>query len=74
MNGIYKKGDIVELVCDTDFYKKGTKATVVNPYESNGNINNFEIRYNHEKYIGGDVDVMPKSLFKHSGNQTIISQ
>ena len=60
-----KKGDIVELIEDTTFYKKGRKAVVICGYDSqNGNDKNMEIRYEGEKYLGGDVDVMPKKLFK----------
>lgn len=56
-----KNGDIVSLIEDTTFYKKGTKAVVVNAC---GNSKEFEIRYKGGNYEGGDVDVMPKALFE----------
>ena len=55
-----KNGDIVELIENTDFYKKGRKAIIINILEGE---KDFEIRYHGEDYEG-DVDVMPKSLFK----------
>lgn len=30
----------------------------------NGNTKNMEIKFEGEKYYGGDVDVMPKKLFR----------
>lgn len=62
--GTYKNGEIVELIEDTMFYKKGTRAKVIHS-ESNGNQEKMEIRWLHEgPYPGEDVDVMPKALFK----------
>ncbi len=60
-----KKGDMVELIENTQFYKKGQRAIVMNEFDSyNGNDKNVEIRYEGETYLGGDVDIMPKKLFK----------
>lgn len=60
-----KKGDIVELIENTKFYKKGKRAVIINEFDSsNNNDKKIEIRYEGEKYIGEDVDVMPKKLFK----------
>lgn len=57
-----KYGDIIELIEDTDFYKKGQRATFIkNDDEVKSKIH---IRYVREEYLGGDVDLMPKSLFK----------
>lgn len=55
-----KKGDIVELIEDITFYKKGRRAVVVGEY----NKNDVEIRYEGERYYGGDVDLMPKRMLK----------
>lgn len=41
--GTYKNGEIVELIEDTMFYKKGTRAKVIHS-ESNGNQEKMEIR------------------------------
>ena len=60
---VFKIGDLVELIEDTYFYKKGTRAVVINN-SSDGNTNKMEIRYEGEKYIGGDVDIVLKSMFK----------
>jgi len=60
-----KKGDIVELIENTKFYKKGKRAVIINEFDSsNNNDKKIEIRYEGEKYIDEDVDVMPKKLFK----------
>ena len=56
-----KNGDTVKLIKDTAFYKKGTKAVVI---DTCGNSKEMEIRYKGEKYEGRDVDVMPKPLFE----------
>ena len=56
-----KNNDVVELLEDTQFYKKGQKAIVIN---NCGDSPKFEIRYCDEKYLGGDVYVMPKKLFR----------
>jgi len=56
-----KKGDVVRLIKDTAFYKKGTKAIVI---DTCGDSQKFELRYEGEKYEGNDVDVMPKALFE----------
>lgn len=56
-----KNGDTVKLIKDTDFYKKGTKAVVM---DICGDSKKMEIRYIGEKYEGRDVDVMPKALFE----------
>ena len=51
--GTYKNGEIVELIEDTMFYKKGTRAKVIHS-ESNGNQEKMEIRWLHEEpYPGG---------------------
>lgn len=55
-----KKGDIVELIEDTTFYKRGTRVIVIGEY----NKNDVEIRYEGEIYYGGDVDIMPKKMLK----------
>lgn len=54
-------GDTVKLIEDTVFYKKGTKAIVI---DTCGNSKNMEIRYIGEQYEGMDVDIMPKALFE----------
>lgn len=56
-----KKGVLVELIEDTDFYKKGTRAVVMKT--SNGS-DKLEIRYENETYLGRDVDIMPSFLFR----------
>ena len=56
-----KNGDIVELINDTQFYKSGTKAIIINVSQTKEKM---EIRYVGENYIGEDVDVMPKKLFR----------
>lgn len=56
-----KNGDVVRLVEDTAFYKKGTKAIVMDVC---GDSQKFELRYVGEKYEGNDVDIMPKTLFE----------
>lgn len=56
-----KNGDVVRLIEDTYFYKKGTKAVVV---DICGDSKEFEIRYEGERYEGCDVDIMPKALFE----------
>lgn len=56
-----KNGDTVKLIENTSFYKKGTKAVVI---DTCGNSKDMEIRYKCEKYEGRDVDVMPKNLFE----------
>ena len=56
-----KNGDIVRLIEDTRFYKKGTKAIVV---DICGDSQKFELRYEGEGYEGDDVDIMPKALFE----------
>lgn len=56
-----KNGDTVKLIRDTAFYKKGTKAVVMNICEDSKKM---EIRYIGEKYEGMDVDIMPKTLFE----------
>lgn len=62
MNNI-KRGNLVRLVEDTMFYKKGDLAKVINA-SSNGNNKKIEIRYLKEDYIGGDVDVIPKYMIE----------
>lgn len=52
-----KKGDVVELMEDTSFYKKGKRAVI---YEVCDGKSKFEIIYEGEK----DIDVVPKYLFK----------
>lgn len=59
----YKRGDKVELINDTMFYKKGRKATVING-TTIGNNKKVEIRYDGEQYLGNDVDVIPKSMIR----------
>lgn len=66
----FKKGDIVELVEDTAFYKKGTKSIIINE-NSLGNSKKCEIQYVGEKYIDNDVDVIPKELLKLSDEQRV---
>lgn len=56
-----KTGDTIELTQDTDFYKKGQRAKVINVCD---NAKDIEIRYEGERYARWDVDVMPKALFK----------
>lgn len=56
-----KTGDTVKLIKDTAFYKKGTKAVVM---DICGDSKKMKIRYIGEKYEGRDVDVMPKALFE----------
>ena len=58
-----KEGDIVELVEDTAFYKKGTQAIVINE-TSLGNREKCEIRYVGEPYFSDSADVVPKKLLK----------
>lgn len=60
---VFEIGDLVELIEDTYFYKKGTRAVVINN-NSEGNTKKMEIRYEGEKYLEGDVDVVLKSMFK----------
>lgn len=57
-----KNGDIVELIEDMTFYKKGERAVVINSISDNKN--NCEIRWLDEQYLGGDVDEVPRRLFK----------
>ncbi len=57
-----KKGDIIELIEDTAFYKKGRRAVFIR--QDNEVKSKIQIRYVGEKYTGGDVDRMPKALFK----------
>lgn len=57
-----KNGDVIELVVDTMFYKKGKRAVVVNSISDNKN--DCEIRWVGEQYLGGDVDCYPRILFK----------
>ncbi|WP_342759519.1 hypothetical protein [Kineothrix sedimenti] len=52
-----KNGDIIELIEDTYFYKKGQKATVI---DMCGNSKSFEIIYVGEH----EIDIMPKHMFK----------
>ena len=52
-----KNGDIIELIEDTSFYKKGRKATEI---DMCGNSKSFEIIYVGEH----EIDIMPKSMFK----------
>lgn len=60
-----KKGSIVELVEDTQFYKKGKRAVVISECDSqNGNKQKMEIRYEGVEYEGYDVDVVPRHLFR----------
>ena len=56
-----KNNDVVELIEDTRFYKKGQRAIIV---DICGDSPKFEIRYCGEKYLCDDVDVMPKRLFR----------
>lgn len=44
-------GNVVELIKDTDFYKKGKKAKIIN---INKKGKELEIRYEGEQYMGGD--------------------
>jgi len=76
-----KSGDIVELIEDTTFYKKGKKAYFIG--RSNTNPNNIEIVWIGEEqaYKDGDIDEFPAKLFLNSGefyeqwsNYTIISR
>lgn len=60
---VFEIGDLVELIEDTYFYKKGTRAVVINN-SSEGNTKKMEIWYEGEKYLEGDVDVVLKSMFK----------
>lgn len=60
-----KTGDIIELVEDTTFYKKGRKAYFIRV--SDKNSNNIEIVWFGEEQIYrefGDVDEYPIKLFK----------
>lgn len=59
----YKRGDRVELIENTMFYKKGRRATVING-ETAGNKKEVEIRYDGEQYFGNDVDLIPKSMIR----------
>lgn len=56
-----KNGDTVRLLKDTSFYKKGTRAVII---DSCGSSKKMNIRYIGETYDGKDVDVMPKDLFE----------
>lgn len=59
------KGDVVELLKDTSFYKKGTRAVVVCPFDrQNGNPEKITIRFEGEEDIAPDADVYPKELFR----------
>lgn len=60
---MFMKGDIVELIEDTPFYKKGTRA-VVCCCPCSGNKNDMEIRFEYEIYEGCDVDAYPIRLFQ----------
>ena len=44
---VFKIGDLVELIEDTYFYKKGTRAVVINN-SSNGNTKKMEVQYEGE--------------------------
>lgn len=59
-----KRGDILELIEDTTFYKKGKKAYFIG--RSNTNPNNIEIVWVGEEqtYKDGDIDEYPTRLFK----------
>lgn len=62
-----KKGDIIELVVDTAFYKKGTKAHFIK--RSEHNPNKAVIVWTGEEALYkefGDADVYPIRLFKKS--------
>lgn len=54
---------VVELIEDTTFYKKGERAYLINDTDQE-NSKKCEVRFINEHYIGNDVDVLPKSLFK----------
>lgn len=59
------KGDIIELIEDTTFHKKGSKAYFI--AKSHNNPNKIEIVWvgeeqAYKKY--GDVDEYPAKLFK----------
>lgn len=59
-----KRGDIIELIEDTTFYKKGKKAYFIG--RSNFNPNKIEIVWVGEEqaYQDGDIDEFPTRLFK----------
>lgn len=59
-----KRGDIIELIEDTTFYKKGKKAYFIG--KSNFNPNKIEIVWVGEEqaYKDGDIDEFPARLFK----------
>ena len=59
-----KRGDIIELIEDTTFYKKGKKAYFIG--RSNFNPNKIEIVWVGEEqaYKDGDIDEFPVRLFK----------
>lgn len=57
-----KRGDIIELIEDTTFYKKGKKAYFI----GRSNPNKIEIVWVGEEqaYKDGDIDEYPIKLFK----------
>lgn len=60
-----KRGDIIELIEDTAFYKKGKKAHFIK--KSNSNPSKIEVVWIGEESSYnefGDVDVYPSRLFK----------
>jgi len=58
------KGDMVELMEDMTFYKKGRRATFIR-YEK-GNSNNVELAWIGEENAHGDVEVVPAKYLKIS--------
>ncbi len=65
-----KKGELVKLIEDTLFYKKGSIAVIICEYDSqNRDSDKIEIRWEGEEYQNNDVDVMPKNLFKSVVNK-----
>lgn len=66
----YKRGDRVEIIEGTMFYKTGQRATVVNG-ETDGNKNKVEIRYDGEQYLGYDVDLIPKNMIRLIGDMEV---
>ncbi|WP_143322906.1 hypothetical protein [Clostridium sp. HBUAS56010] len=61
---ILKHGDIVELIEDMTFYKKGRKAMYLRSELHNDK--NAEIAWLGEKNDCGDVEIVPKRILKIS--------
>lgn len=57
-----KKGDIVELLEDITFYRKGRRATFIRSERANDR--NAEIRWLGDDNSYGDVEIVPKRLLK----------